>query len=208
MSRTIDCQGMLCPKPVILTKKALDEMKENEQVLTIVDNAAAKENMGKLFSNLGYNFEVEEKEGLYYITGVKGSSDILKSEDHGSKEVDSSEANASKSENIVVAFDKNCLGHGNEELGKVLVKGFIYTLTELENKPKTLLFLNGGVELTTEGSEVLDDLKILEDLGVEIFTCGTCLDYYGLSDKLAIGEISNMYVIAEKLMNASNTIKM
>ncbi len=200
MSREIDCRGMLCPKPVILTKKALDEMKEDEQILTIVDNEVARENMSKLFTNLGYNFEVEEKDDLFYIRGVKGSSEVVK--DDSSSDIQYS------SGNTVVLFDKDMLGHGNDELGKVLVKGFIYTLTEFENKPKTLLFINGGIKLTTEGSEVLEDLKILKEAGVEIFSCGTCLDYYGVADKLAIGEISNMYDIAEKLLNASNTIKM
>lgn len=200
MAREIDCRGMLCPRPVILTKKALDEMEEDEQILTIVDNEVARENMSKLFTNLGYNFEVEERDGLFYIRGVKGSSDI--ETDDASSDIQYS------SGNTVVLFDKDMLGHGNDELGKVLVKGFIYTLTEFENKPKSLIFINGGIKLTTEGSEVLDDLKILKEAGVEIISCGTCLDYYGVADKLEIGEISNMYDIAERLLNASNTIKM
>lgn len=200
MAREIDCRGMLCPRPVILTKKALDEMEEDEQILTIVDNEVARENMSKLFTNLGYNFEVEERDGLFYIRGVKGSSDI--------EAGDASNDIQYSSGNTVVLFDKDMLGHGNDELGKVLVKGFIYTLTEFENKPKSLIFINGGIKLTTEGSEVLDDLKILKEAGVEIISCGTCLDYYGVADKLEIGEISNMYDIAERLLNASNTIKM
>lgn len=199
MAREIDARGLLCPKPVILTKKALDEMEESEQITTIVDNGIARENMSKLFSNMGYTYEVEEKEGLYYITGIKGQGEIKK------EEADKSSDSSNK--NIVVMFDKDKLGHGNDELGGVLVKGFIYTLTELEVKPRTLLFLNGGVKLTTEGSEVLGDLKKLHDMGVEVYTCGTCLDYYGLTDKLEVGEVTNMYVIAEKLMNAGNTIK-
>ena len=198
MAREIDARGMICPKPVILTKKELDIMEENEELLTIVDNEAARINMSKLYSNLGYDFDIEEKDGFFYIRGVKGKALEERNES----------LSAQIGKNTVILFDKDKLGHGNDELGDVLIKGFIYTLTEFKNKPSTLLFLNGGVKLTTEGSEVLSDIEKLEAEGVEIYSCGTCLDYYKLSDKLKVGEVTNMYTIAEKLLNASNTIKL
>ena len=99
------------------------------------------------------------------------------------------------------------MGHGNEELGKILMKSFIFALTQLDDLPQTILFYNGGATLTTEGSQSLEDLKTLEAQGVEILTCGTCLDFYGLKDKLAVGQVSNMYTIVEKLNNADNIIK-
>ena len=99
------------------------------------------------------------------------------------------------------------MGHGNDELGKALMKGFIYALSQLEELPRTILFYNGGAHLTVEGSASLEDLKTMEAQGVEIMTCGTCLDFYGLKDKLAVGTVTNMYSIVETLSNASKVIK-
>ena len=99
------------------------------------------------------------------------------------------------------------MGEGEEELGKVLIKGYIYALTQLETLPKTILFYNKGAYLTCEGSASLEDLKSLEAQGVEIFTCGTCLNYYGLSEKLQVGSITNMYVIADTMAKANKVVK-
>ena len=107
----------------------------------------------------------------------------------------------------MVAVSSDRMGSGNDELGKVLIKGFIFAVTQLDELPKTMLFYNGGATLTTEGSDSLEDLKSLEAQGVEILTCGTCLDYYGLKDKLAVGSVTNMYSIVETLAGADKIIK-
>ena len=99
------------------------------------------------------------------------------------------------------------MGRGNDELGATLMKGFIYALSQLEELPKTLLFYNGGAKLTTEGSASLEDLKSMEAQGVEILTCGTCLNFYGLTEKLAVGGVTNMYSIVETLSGAAKVIK-
>ena len=99
------------------------------------------------------------------------------------------------------------MGEGKEDLGKVLIKGFIFALTQLEELPKTILFYNGGAKITTEGSESLEDLKTLEAQGVEIMTCGTCLDYYGLKEKLQVGTVTNMYSIVETMNNADKILR-
>ena len=109
--------------------------------------------------------------------------------------------------NTVVAITSDAMGHGSEELGKQLMKGFIYALSQLEGLPKTILFYNGGAKLTTEGSLSLEDLKAMEAQGVQILTCGTCLNYYGLSEKLAVGGVTNMYTIVETLAKATKVIK-
>ena len=106
---------------------------------------------------------------------------------------------------VVIASDK--MGEGAEELGKTLLKAFVFSLTQQDKLPKTILFYNGGASLTCEGSPMLEDLKALEAEGVEILTCGTCLNYYGLTEKLAVGGVTNMYVIAEKMLNAGNVVK-
>ena len=106
---------------------------------------------------------------------------------------------------VVIANDK--MGEGSEELGKTLLKAFTFALTQQDNLPKTILFYNGGASLTCEGSPMLEDLKTLEAEGVEILTCGTCLNFYGLTEKLAVGGVTNMYVIAEKMLGAGNVVK-
>ena len=106
---------------------------------------------------------------------------------------------------MVVSSDR--MGSGNDELGKVLMKSFIFAVTQLDTLPKTMLFYNGGATLTTEGSDSLEDLKSLEAQGVEIMTCGTCLDYYGLKEKLAVGSVTNMYSIVETIAGAGKVIR-
>ncbi len=106
---------------------------------------------------------------------------------------------------VVVSSDR--MGEGNDELGKVLMKGFIFAVTQLDTLPKTMLFYNGGATLTAEGSDSLEDLKSLEAQGVEVMTCGTCLDYYGLKEKLQVGTVTNMYSIVETMANAGRIIK-
>ena len=107
----------------------------------------------------------------------------------------------------VVAIAADTMGEGAEELGRTLLKAFVFSLTQQEKLPRTILFYNGGAHLTCEGSPMLEDLKVLEAEGVEILTCGTCLNFYGLTEKLRIGTVTNMYVIAEKMLNAGNVVK-
>ena len=106
-----------------------------------------------------------------------------------------------------MAVDTDAMGRGSEELGRTLMKGFLFAVGQLPELPKTILFYNGGARLTTEGSDSLEDLKKMEAQGVEILTCGTCLNFYGLTDKLAVGSVTNMYTIVEKLAGAGKVIK-
>lgn len=198
MKIEVDARGQACPKPVIMTKKELDKM-DKGLVVTIVDNEVAVGNVSKLASSLGYEYKVDrKKEDEYYITIAKGEGETQSEEIKETKKADS--------HNLVIAFSSYTMGKGSEELGKILIKSFMYTLTESKPYPKTMLFFNSGVYLTCEGSEVLEDLKKLESEGVEIFSCGTCLDYYKLKEKLQVGQITNMYTIYERIKNASNTV--
>lgn len=195
MKIKVDARGEACPKPVIMTKKELDKMEEGI-LTTIVDNEIAKDNVSKLANSLGLEYEVDEisdKEFHITITKGEGVANIKESTSDDFKD-------------LTIAFASDTMGKGSEELGKILIKSFIYTLTEATPYPSTLLFYNGGVHLTCEGSEVLEDLKKLEEEGVEIISCGTCLDFFNKKDKLQVGEISNMYTIYEKLKNPKNTI--
>lgn len=195
MTKEIDARGLDCPKPVIMTKKELDQLSEGV-ITTIVDNEVAKENVSKLAKSQGYEHSVENiSEEEFRIHIKKGEGDI---------QVESNKEGEFK--DITIAFGSEFMGGGSEELGKILIKSFVYTLTEVTPYPTKLIFYNGGVHLTCEGSEVLEDLKKLEQEGVEIISCGTCLDFYNKKDKLKVGEISNMYTIYESLKNPANTI--
>jgi len=188
--KTVDARGQTCPQPVILTRKALAEVSE---VLVIVDNDTAQMNIRRMAEKGGHRVETEQKaDGIYLrITQAAGCA--------------TAEAIHHES-NIVVLVSSDSLGRGDAELGRVLVRGFLHTLNEVEPLPATLIFINSGVQLVTEGSAVLDDLGALSDKGVEVLACGTCLNYYALKDRVAVGQVSNMYSIAEALLRADKVI--
>lgn len=188
----IDCKGLKCPQPVINTKKYFDSVESGEAEI-IVDNEVAKNNISKFCQNNNIKFSVEEKEGFYHIKAVKEAS---------SCEV----ANLDKS-TLVILITSDKLGNGDDTLGATLMKSYLYALSESDKLPTDLLFLNSGVKLAAEGSAVLDSLKKLEERGVNIASCGVCLDFYGIKEALAAGEVTNMYSIIEKTNTAGNTIK-
>ncbi|TDT50477.1 sulfurtransferase-like selenium metabolism protein YedF [Fonticella tunisiensis] len=199
--KRLDCKGLACPKPVILTKKELEAMDSGE-LEVVVDNETAKENVTKFAKSQGYSFEYTEKDGLYYII-------IKKVQPKDAEECPVMDFDViSGDKRPVILIGSNVLGKGDDRLGSALMKSYIYALTESDVMPSTMIFINSGVKLTTEGSEVIDSLKTLESQGVEILSCGTCLDFYGLKEKLLIGSITNMYTIVEKMNNAPNTIKL
>ena len=194
MKIEVDARGLSCPMPVINTKKELDKI-ESGLVITTVDNIIAKENILKLANSLNCEANViKEEKDFISIEIKKGENDII----------EKSENIALEDKCIFISSDK--MGKGNDELGEVLIKGFIYTLTESKPYPKHIILVNGGVKLSTENEATVENLKILEQSGVEILSCGTCLDYYGLKDKLQVGSITNMYTIVDIMKNSLQTI--
>ena len=196
MNNIIDCRGLQCPVPVVKAKKYFDSIESGESTI-IVDNLVAKNNIVKLAVGSGYKTVVEEKEKdkLYYIKITKEKS-IVKNEP----------MSENKKFTLLISTDK--LGLGDDELGAILMKSYIFALSEADLIPNDILFINGGVKLTVEGSSVLDSLKKLEERGANILVCGVCLDFYNIKDKLSVGEISNMYTIVQLMNNADNTIKL
>jgi selenium metabolism protein YedF len=116
-------------------------------------------------------------------------------------------AGATRGARNVVLVSSAEFGHGERELGELLMRTFIYTLKEVEPAPHALLFVNGGVHLTTEGSALLEDIQALADRGVQVFSCGTCLDYYKLKEKLKVGAMTNMFSIVSMLSTADRVIR-
>ncbi len=190
-SRVIDARGLSCPQPVILTKKAMVD-NEGESLTAIVDQAAALENVSRLAKSQGYQVEIEQKDNDYYIH---------------MKKITGEEVGSMKKDNDIAILISSCLfGRGKDELGQILMKGFLYALSETEGRVRYLIFMNSGVYLAVEGSPVLEHLAALEEKGVEILSCGTCLDFYGLMDKLAVGKVTNMYAAVEILTAAAKVI--
>lgn len=194
MQTTVDARGLGCPTPVIKTKKALDEIASGN-VLTIVDNTIARDNVTKLVKKLNCECHVVEDDGEFYI-------DITKS-----LGLDAQVDSKDDVFDSAVFVGSNLFGEGDEALGEILMKGYFYTLSEMDTLPKVIIFVNSGVKLAVEGSKVLKDLKVLESKGVEIVSCGTCLDFYEITTELGIGSISNMYTIVEHLNSVKKVIK-
>jgi len=191
MATTIDARGLACPHPVVLTKKALEEA---DEVTTIVDNETAKENVSRLAVSQGCQVSIEEKEKGIYLHLTKTAT----------KPEESLVTPVSGATLLLIA--SNSLGRGDERLGDVLMRSFIHTLDEVTPKPNRIIFINSGVKLVAKGSEVIDDLHALEDQGVEILACGTCLGYYNLKEAVEVGRVSNMYDITSALLQAGKII--
>ena len=199
----VNAVGEQCPIPVVKATKAIREMKEAGVIEVHVDNEIAVQNLTKLANSQNLKSSAEKKEEKLYIVTITMDGAV----ETGSAQEECITCAPDKRGNTVVAIASERMGHGNDELGKVLMKGFIYALSQLEELPKTILFYNGGATITCEESPSVEDLKNMEAQGVEILTCGTCLDYYGLKEKLAVGSVTNMYAIVEALAEASNIIR-
>jgi selenium metabolism protein YedF len=201
MEQIIDVTGKPCPIPVIEAKKALRQAAPGNVVRVLIDNDIARQNLEKMAKGMGCPFAYEtQPDGkiLASITAAAPETAAAKvSGTGGSAEGD-----------LVVAIGKNTMGTGNDDLGAILMKAFIYSLTELDTPPALMVFFNSGVCLTSEGSTALKDLKTLEEKGCIISSCGTCLDFYQLKEKLAIGNVTNMYAIASAMGSAARLINL
>ncbi len=196
---TVNAMGDNCPIPVIKTKKAMQALTGPETIEVLVDNEVSVQNVTKMAESFGGQVRSEKLGEAEFKVIISMQGAPLTEEDA----VCIPDAKG----DLVVVVSSDRMGSGNDELGQVLLKGFIFAITQLDTLPKTMLFYNGGVTLTTEGSQVLEDLKSLEAQGVEIMCCGTCLDYYGLKDKLVVGSVTNMYNIVETQAKAAKIIK-
>ncbi|ATW26235.1 sulfurtransferase-like selenium metabolism protein YedF [Candidatus Formimonas warabiya] len=193
VTRQIDARGMNCPLPVVNTKKVLDDMDQGE-IVTLVDNEAARDNLVKLAEALHCGVSVEQKGNDYQVFIKKGSVTDLPTHldpEHASQ---------------AFFVTSNTLGKGSEELGAVLIKSLFYSLTQSDHLPQIIVFVNSGVYLACEGSAVMEYLLELERHGVEIISCGTCLDFYNMKRKLCVGSVTNMYTILERLSLVEKTL--
>ncbi|MEC9490397.1 MAG: sulfurtransferase-like selenium metabolism protein YedF [Halanaerobiales bacterium] len=196
--KEIDARGLDCPKPVVLTKKA---MADNEEILVIVDNKVASENVAKLAQKMKAEVSIVEESADYFKIIIKNTGEAKV---ESAKNKTAAAQNSEEGKVYLIASDK--LGEGEEDLGKILIKGFLSTLLEIKPLPEKIIFLNSGVKMAVLEKDVTATLEQLETAGVEILICGTCLDYYELSDQLEVGEVSNMYEIVDSI-NSSDYVR-
>lgn len=194
--KEINCRGMVCPQPVVTTKQALDQLKEGD-LTVIVDNLSSSENVERFARSQGCPVKIEKKGPDFYvhIQKVRG------------KDEEKRIGQVEKVKKVVVYINSELLGVGDEALGSFLMKAFLKTLLDLEKMPDRLILINGGVRLASEGSQVLDTLNLLSEKGMEIVSCGTCLDFYKLREKMSVGKISNMYDIIQSMLEADPLIR-
>ena len=190
--KTIDCSGLACPGPVVQVKKELETLSPGESFIVIVDSDVSRDNVRRFAQSRGSKIDVEEAENGQYRLTVSASP------------VASTDPAATPP---VVLVTGDTLGTGDDKLGRILMEGFINTLVEQEEVPDSMVLMNGGVRFATGGSTVLDTLKTLADRGCEILVCGTCLDFFGLKEKLETGVVSNMYDIQRTILGASSVVR-
>ena len=207
--KIVDARGLACPLPVVNAKKAVEEMKQGGELTVLVDNEIAVQNLQKFAKQKGLESTGAKKAEKEYEVIIQVAA----------KEADETQEAAAESEEevlcspdvrkngMVVVLSANVMGTGDEKLGKALMKAFVFAVTKQDRLPETILCYNTGAYLTCEGADTLEDLKSLEAEGVKILTCGTCLDFYGIKDKLAVGGVTNMYEIVEVMENAKTIVR-
>lgn len=186
----INCINLECPMPVIKAKNTLEE-NEEVHLQVIVDNEVAKDNVSKLAKSMNLQTSFEKHEDNFVVDIIKKSGDV------STKEI---------SQGQVILIKTNLLGQGDEKLGAMLMKAFIFSLTQSKPYPEKIIFLNSGVQLTTTNEETVKNLKILEKENTQIVSCGTCLDFYNLKESLQVGSIGNMYDIVDSLNKTDNKL--
>lgn len=193
---SIDAIGQPCPIPVVKAKRAIADLPARGGVIQVrVDNAAACDNLAKMVKGAGHRSEMrQEADNMYAVTIFVGEGE--RGEPAAAPKASS---HSGSGEGLVVAVGSDGMGRGSEELGKILIKGFIYSLAQLETPPQAVLFFNSGVHLVLQEANTVGDLLALVEKGCRILVCGTCVDYYQCKDRIAVGEVTNMYGIVEAM---------
>lgn len=206
MDKIINAKGKACPIPVIMAKKEIEG--GNNNFIVEVDNNIAVQNLQKLANSQGFVSNSEESNGLFKVYFAKDADKLIAKEEYekSNEILNELEENKRHLGTWSVFIGKEIIGAGNEELGKSLIKMYFYTISEGNNLPKSILFMNDGVKVPTLNEQAIEHLIDLEKKGVEILVCGACLNFYGLEEKLKVGKISNMYDITNSMQEASKVI--
>ena len=191
----LDCRGQKCPQPVVQTRRAMLAQPESSFKI-LVDDTAARDNVARLAKTLGYSVSIDQAAATFELDLVPGQAPGQQKPAPGTGGP------------AVVFIGSEHMGHGDAKLGQVLMKNFIFTLTDADRTPDAVYLVNSGVKLTISGSEVLEPLAALADRGVDIASCGLCLDFFGVKEQLAIGRVSNMLELVNALQGAGNIIRL
>ena len=206
MKETLNCMGLACPLPVVNAKKAMEAFTEDGTLVVQVDNETAVQNLTRLAGKKGFAVSSAQKADKAFEVSIEVKAAAApESADASPLVITACDTGAGRGSVVVLSSDK--MGSGDDKLGTALMKAFLFALTNVDPIPETIIAYNRGVFLTTEGSEVLEDLKNLEAAGTKIVSCGTCLNFYGLTEKLAVGSVSNMYDIVELQNGAARIIR-
>ena len=195
--KNLDVRGMACPLPVVQVKRAL-EAAQGEELHVLLDDGAPRENVKRFAQGRGYQVREEQLEDGFAFT-ITGA---------GAAPVPREAASAAGAGPTVMLIGSDRMGDGPEELGRLLMKNFIITLLDLSELPDRIFFVNTGVLLAAEGSEVVEALEELGNRGVEVLSCGICLDFFKKKESLAAGGVTNMFTIAESLLTARSVVRL
>ena len=200
MEKILDARGMACPLPVVNAKKAAESLHPGDTLIVRVDNEIAVQNLQRFAQHMGFAASGDKVNDSEFTVTMRIGGEA-KAEPETACAIDA------RKKGMLVVLSANTMGTGEEKLGKALMKAFVFALTKQDVLPETILCYNTGAYLTTDGADTLEDLKLLESEGVTILTCGTCLDFYGLKEKLAVGGVTNMYDIVERMEAASTIVR-
>ena len=206
--QTLDARGCPCPQPLIKTRRLWKTLNAGDRFQVLVDNDIAHINLMTFLNDQDANPQVT-REGEDWVILATRSGNLSQP---GVKlpqqpAVDKPEpVNKAVLTDYAVVLKSECMGQGDDDLGAILVKGYLNALRELDQKPATIILYNGGAKLAAKGSGAETALKALEDESVDVIVCGACIDFFELNDSLAAGRISNMYEIAEKTAAAGHVV--
>jgi len=200
MNTVLDCRGLACPQPVLRAKELLDSLAQGA-VEVLVDNEAAQSNLERFGKSQGCTVEIHASGDTRHITLSKGP--------HGdaAKAVSPEDYRCDlPGIGLVIVIPADTMGRGNDALGGVLMRAYIKTIKHLSPLPAKIFFYNTGVKITATESDLIAPLRELAALGVEIYSCGTCLDFFNLKDTLLVGKSTNMFEIMDAMAQAHKVV--
>ena len=202
--RIVDTKGQLCPAPLIATKKALKETAVGKSFIVLTDNQTSFNNLSRFLKDNNADFQVSEKGAVWTLTVTKmaGITSPAKAEEYCNSPISHFQRG-----NFIIVMTSDKMGEGDDELGHLLMKNFLKALKDLDKLPQKMVFYNNGVKLVTNGSPVIEHLKDLEKMGVDLLLCATCVNHYSLEASVGAGTLSNMYTIAEVMASAGNIVR-
>ena len=190
--RELDVRGLSCPAPVVSVKQALEE--SDEELLVLLDDGAPRENVRRFAQGRGCSVQEQSHEGYFALTLT------------GAKEQSTKQTGGAGGAVLLIGSDR--MGDGPEELGRLLMRNFVMALLDCSDLPDRLFLVNSGVILAVTGSEVIEALETLGNRGVEVLSCGICLEFLQKKTALAAGGVTNMFTIAESLLGARSVVRL